>query len=181
MILFSIVQKINEQNEIVKLNSNYDNRKYVVRKLPDAQLACEKLALINYKVDLLFKQIKQSNHKEEGYERLFERYNPDKLSETLPGSKYTSYSVNKGEQISLCIRQPDDTFIDTNIVVFVIVHELAHIMTKEVGHTKTFWKNMKYLLEQCEIAKVYHPDNYNENPVPYCGMKITTTPYDFKK
>ena len=77
--------------------------------------------------------------------------------------------------------QEDDTFIDTNIVVFVIVHELAHIMTKEVGHTKTFWKNMKYLLEQCEIAKVYHPDNYNENPVPYCGMKITTTPYDFKK
>ena len=30
--------------------------------------------------------------------------------------------------------------------MFVILHELAHIMTKGTGHTKKFWNNMVVLL-----------------------------------
>ena len=39
---------------------------------------------------------------------------------------------------------------------------------------------MKYLLEQGEECGVYFPVNYDETPVKYCGMDITSTPYEFK-
>ena len=181
MILLSVVQHINKQHEVERVKSLIDNRSYVVRKLPDSQKACDRLATLNKHIDTLFKQIKEDEHPPKGVDELFKRYKHDNLMETLPGSKYTSYSVNKGEEISLCIREGDNTFIDINIIMFVFIHELAHIMTDEVGHTKTFWDNMKYLLEQCEKCSIYKPENYYEAPVHYCGMRITTTPYDFEK
>ena len=53
--------------------------------------------------------------------------------------------------------------IDDNTVLFVVIHELAHIMTHEVGHTPLFWNNMKYLLEVGEKVGIYQPVNYSEN------------------
>ena len=40
-----------------------------------------------------------------GTQDLIDNYNPRALSETLPDQKYTSYSVNKGQKISICIRK----------------------------------------------------------------------------
>ena len=117
----------------------------------------------------------------EGIIDLQKNYNPDSLFETLEGSKYTSYSVNKGEKLSLCLRKMDNTFVDDNTVLFVVIHELSHIMTDEVGHTPLFWENMRYLLEEAEKLDIYRPINYKEEPQQYCGMEINTTPYDFKK
>ena len=66
--------------------------------------------------------------------------------------------------------------------MFVVIHELAHVMTKSVGHTQEFWDNMAYLLERAEELKIYVPKNYKESPVDYCGMEINTTPHKkFKK
>ena len=50
---------------------------------------------------------------------LKDNFNPDRLSETGLGAKYTSYSVNKGEEIAICVRQPDNTFIDDNSNLFL--------------------------------------------------------------
>ena len=61
--------------------------------------------------------------------------------------------------------------------MFVVIHELAHVMTKSVGHTPEFWDNMAYLLERGEELGMYNPKNYKEYPVDYCGMEINTTPY----
>jgi hypothetical protein len=85
--------------------------------------------------------------------------------------------VNKGEELSLCIREKDtEVFIDNNIVIFVAIHELSHIMTPESGHTPLFWDNMKYLLEKASVSGIYHPQDYSQNPVNYCGMDINSTP-----
>ena len=77
-------------------------------------------------------------------------------------------------------RKGDNTFIDDNTIMFVVIHELAHVMTDEVGHTPLFWENMKFLLEEAEKVGIYRPVNYSEEPSQYCGMEINTTPYDFK-
>jgi predicted metal-dependent hydrolase len=181
MVLFCIFHKVNHAKHILKLQSSVDNRIYIVRKELNAQEAADKLARINQKIINLLTYFRQGNYMTSDIKRLSDKYNPNQLSETLPGSKYTSYSVNKGEQISLCIRHSDNTFIDDNTVIFVLLHELAHIMTTSVGHTKEFWDNMKYLLEQGEILGIYKPVDYSENPVNYCGMIINSSPYDFKK
>ena len=92
----------------------------------------------------------------------------------------TSYSLNKGEKISICLRHLDNSFIDNNTVIFVVIHELSHVMTEEIGHPPIFWENMRYLLEEAEKIKIYKPVHYEEYPEDYCGMEINTTPYRFK-
>lgn len=178
LFVFIIIHKI-KHRDIVIVESKIDNRKYICRKLPDAENAANKLAMINKRILTLIEHVNNKDRK--NIQRLKKRYNPDKLSETGLGAQYTSYSVNKGEEISICVRHTDNTFIDSNTVMFVVIHELAHIVTISIGHTPEFWDNMKYLLEQGEECGVYFPVNYDETPVKYCGMDITSTPYEFKK
>lgn len=177
-IFFTICNKIYKKGDIVSIRSKVDGQIYVVRKLPDAKQAADKLANINRQV---LKLISSVDISKPGTKDLINNYNPRTLSETLPGSKYTSYSVNKGEKISICLRkEKDNSFIDDNTILFVVIHELAHVMTPEVGHTPLFWSNMKYLLEVGEKISIYNPVNYKETPMDYCGMEINTTPYEFK-
>jgi predicted metal-dependent hydrolase len=175
-IIFNVVNGVYKKNqEITQVKSSIDGRKYIVRKVPGAQAAADKLATINKKIISLIESLEEEDRK--GIKRLKKRYNPDQLSETGLDAKYTSYSVNKGEKISMCVRQSDNSFIDENIIIFVFIHELSHVMTEEVGHTPKFWDNMAYLLEQGEKIGIYVPEDYGKNPVNYCGMEVTSTPY----
>ena len=66
-----------------------------------------------------------------------------------------------------------------NTLMFVLVHELAHLMTDDIGHTNKFWNNMAYLLKKSNEINLYNPINYKISPVIYCGVKIDETPYIF--
>ena len=178
LIVFMIIGNVKGNSEIDIKLSEIDGRKYIVRKLKGSQEAADRLADINQKILELIRSLKEDE--KEGIDDLKSKYNPDALSETGEDAEYTSYSVNKGEKISICIRSKDNTFGDINTTMFVVIHELAHIMTHEIGHTKLFWDNMKFLLEKAEEINLYRPVNYKETPVMYCGMEINTTPYDFK-
>ena len=177
-VFFIVINKVYKKGEIISIKSSIDNEIYIVRKLPDAKQAANKLAEINKKVLRLISSLDISK---EGVIDLVDNFNPRALSETVIGAKYTSYSVNKGEKISVCIRDIDNTFIYDNTILFVVIHELAHVMTHEVGHTPLFWDNMKYLLEEGEKVGIYKPINYEKQPKQYCGMEINTTPYDFSE
>tara|TARA_B100000902_G_C27230707_1_gene874643 strand:+ start:693 stop:1277 length:585 start_codon:yes stop_codon:yes gene_type:complete len=183
LVLFTILNKFKENKDITTIISKKDNRKYIVRKLPDAESAADKLAEINNKILILIKSLENKEHNDYtgNVKTLINRFNPDALSETGKDAEYTSYSVNKGQKISICIRNKDNSFINNNTVIFVVIHELAHVMTDSIGHTEEFWDNMKYLLEKAEEINIYTPQDYNTNPVNYCGMEINSTPYDFKK
>ena len=68
-----------------------------------------------------------------------------------------------------------------NTIIFVVIHEISHVMTESIGHDETFWNNMKYLLMEAEKIGVYNPIDYSMDNVKYCGMDVKSTPYDFKK
>ena len=179
LIIISVMNIIKQNKDIIYVKSKTDGRKYLVRKLPDAQEAAEKLAELNKRVKKVIEKA-LTNKDHPTIERLH-RYNPDTLSETIPGSKYTSYSVNKGESIAICLRHKDNSFMNWNTIIFVTLHEVAHVLTIEEQHPPIFWKNMKFLLEQAEEIGLYVPIDYSKDPEEYCGMEITSTPYDFKK
>lgn len=179
LLILTIMNYINRNKNIIYKKSNIDGRKYLVRKLTDAQAAADKLAELNVKIKKIIDKCLTIKDKPD-VERL-KRYNPDTLSETIPGSKYSSYSVNKGEKIAMCLRHKGNIFMEWNTIIFVAIHEIAHIMTVEEQHPPIFWSNMKFILEQAEEIGLYVPVNYNESPESYCGQMITSTPYDFKK
>ena len=90
---------------------------------------------------------------------------------------YVAYSLNKGEELSICIRDKDtEEFMDNNIIMFVAIHEIAHIMNEETGHTPAFWDNMKFLLQEAISLGIYKYTDYSAQPVMYCGMEINATP-----
>lgn len=159
--------------------SNSNNKEYYVRKLPDKQEAADKLGSLSIKLRDLINHCEKKETKKEEIERLSENFNAEIITENIPGSRYVAYSVNKGDELSICIRdKKTEKFIDDNIIIFVAVHELAHIMTKETGHPPVFWENMKYLLENAQEIGIYIPKDYSKEPVDYCGQEINSTPMD---
>ena len=166
---------------LTSVTSTVDGRTYTVRKLPDKLDAANKLAQISESLTKLVDHVYKNDKNREGVDQLKDRSNSRNISENPPGGKYTAYSVNKGEQLAICLRNADnDIFMNDNIIYFVSIHEMAHVMTKEVGHTKKFWDNMAYLLEQAHTLGFYTPEDYSKNPQMYCGQEINSTPYKFK-
>ena len=112
---------------------------------------------------------------------LSNRYNTDSLQENEPTSPNdTSYTSNKGEVISLCLREKmtgDNKFHKPSIIKFVLLHELAHIITPELNHTRLFWSNFKFLLEFCDKYNIYTSDNYSKQSVNYCSLDVTYNPF----
>jgi hypothetical protein len=151
---------------------------YLVRNLPDKLEAANKLGKISDSLKNLVNSLGDSSSKKSAYiKQLKDSFHPEQITENIPGSMYVAYSVNKGEELSLCIREKDtEKFIDDNTIIFVAIHELSHIMTSETGHTPLFWDNMKYLLEKASSQGIYMPIDYKQNPVTYCGMDINSTP-----
>ena len=67
---------------------------------------------------------------------------------------------------------------DENLLVFVALHELGHVMTKSTGHTEEFWDNFRFLLKESIKIGVYKRQDFKKNPQKYCGTKITDSPLD---
>lgn len=165
-------------SELTYVESNIDNRQYLVRNVSDKQEAADMLATIRKNLDSIVSYLKDNNKHDARVQRLIDNYRPEKLSESIPNTNYTSYSVNKGEKIVFCIRSKDEKqeLVDINTIMFVAIHELAHVMTKSIGHTEEFWNNMKFLLKKGIDIGVYKQHDYKNDPVPYCGTEITDSP-----
>ena len=178
IVVFIYMNYIRKSLYLDKIESSVNGKKYYVRNLADKNEAVDKLANIGMSLQKLIDSLNEKD-KEKGEDilRLKESFNSDYITENIPGSMYVAYSVNKGEELSICIREKDtEKFIDNNTIIFVAIHELSHIMTDELGHTKLFWDNMKYLLEKAGSLGIYNKIDYNKYPVMYCGMEIDSTP-----
>jgi len=161
-------------SELTMVTSSINDKPYLVRNRDDKLAAANMLATIVKRIDILI----QYSIKHKKFNRLVKKYNPNNISESLSNSKYTSFSVNKGEQIVFCIRNkdPKQSIVDLNTLMFVAIHELAHILSKSVGHNDEFWGNMRSLLKVGIKLNIYTPVDYSKYPTPYCGINITATP-----
>jgi predicted metal-dependent hydrolase len=167
-------------NDLTSIKSNVDGKMYQVRNLPDKQEAADLLAKIRIKLEKLVDAMNKKYPDDSNVNQMVEKFNPNNITESPKSNKYTSYSINKGEKIVFCIRQKNDTeeLVDENTVTFVAIHELAHIMTKSVGHTEEFWDNFKRLLKESVKIGIYDRENYTNDPKEYCGIQVTDSPLD---
>jgi hypothetical protein len=173
--LLALMYSSGPQNNIEVQAS--DGKKYRVQNLPDKEEAAQRMSEVRTNLQKLVEHIKQ--YQEEPYRRLVQKFNPDVLEENDLGAQSTSYSENKGERIVVCLRDKTTApfpLVDLNIVMFVLIHEMAHLMTYSVGHTPEFWTNFRKLLHEGIQCGVYRAENYTKNPVQYCGMTISESP-----
>ena len=183
LFIFLIALKMYTDSDDFNLRcivSTVDGKKYCVRERNQVQKASNLLARTTEKLEYLVENVGQRYPDRDNVKKLVQNFNPSTIKETLPTSEFTAYSENKGEKLAFCLNKKkhnNDNLIDSNTLMFVAIHEIAHIMTTSVGHTEEFWNNFKFLLENAVELKLYTPVDYKKEPEGYCGMDITDNPY----
>jgi len=96
------------------------------------------------------------------YEKIREIYNKLKLLHPKACRKIKiksgkeSYTINK-QEVTLCLKDENDTYYNDNMLMYVAIHELAHVICDEVGHTPKFYAINDVLLEKAEKLNIYDP------------------------
>lgn len=177
VVVIALSYMANQSMEVAMVESRVDKRKYVVRNLPDKQIAADLMGTLNKRMAALIKHMRSKYPGSKDVKRLAHNFNPENVSESGKNDAFTSYSVNKGERLVFCLRSRDEgaELQDDNLLMYVAIHELAHLMTKDVGHTNTFWKNNRLLLTEAINIGVYKKIDFDKDPQKYCGIKIATS------
>lgn len=178
IILIFLIYVKRSNNDVTIVKSTVDGEDYVVQNKKDKLQAANALANIKIKLKELIGHLKQNKNNDQRVTLLLSRFDPNKISEGAKDRNYTTYTLNKGEKIVFCLRARDNSerLHSLNLLLFVAIHELAHIMTVSTGHTEEFQKNFTYLLHEAVDIGIYKPENFRANPTTYCGISVTDTP-----
>jgi hypothetical protein len=154
------------------INGSKEKSKYAANLLCEINNRC--IRLIEY---LKHKYIEKGSdpEKKKMVRKLINEYDVDDLIE----NDTESFTIGKGDKIHICMRNNEGEFIDINDIMFVVVHELSHIITKSQTnpHTSEFWVNNIWLMREAEKIGIYKPIDYYRNPVKYCnGIIINRNP-----
>jgi len=118
---------------------------------------------IDYLVELQVPTKEQSLH-------LKKKYNLTIFGETPIKEKQVAYTLNKGTEIRICIKDDQGKFINKKQTIFILFHELAHIITKSKDHTEEFLKNQRILVKNAKefgLYKKYQDSDYCGTFLPY--------------
>ena len=90
---------------LVDVKSTVDNEIYRVRDMPDKQEAADLLARVREKIKSLYSALRGKFPNKPQIKQWIRNFKPDpeRFMESTPAEEHTSYSVNKGEKIHLCL------------------------------------------------------------------------------
>lgn len=165
-------------SEINYVKATLDNNDYLVRNLPDNKQAANMLAQIKQNIHSLINYLNEHHEQFKEYQeyltQLNDRIKNVVISESSDDNQYTSYSVNKGEEIVFCLRSRVDKnkFHGLNLIMYVALHELAHVACPEFGHTPLFKKIFSFLTTIGINIGIYHKIDFDSHPTEYCGLTI---------
>lgn len=84
------------------------------------------------------------------------RIRPEVADQLVLLEDQKSYTINK-KKIYMCLRDEKGEYYHDNMLVFVVLHELAHVLCDEIGHTEKFHSIFQQLLKEAEEQKIYDP------------------------
>lgn len=197
LLLFLFIYQYDNLETMVTRKSvcnNIDNRCYsIVGKYKKETFtdASELLAYLNHFCIKMIRHLRTKYlWKKEGsaYRRdmiafLLSNYNPDNIIENAPAtSENTSYVEDKGKIFAICLREKasgKNNFHDKHILEFVVLHEMAHMATRGMGHDPPvpFWLNFKILLQEAKSIGLHNPVDYSKYPDVYCSLPLNYNPY----
>lgn len=115
--------------------------------------------------------------------KICERWKRVKFKEILPNDSHIAYLVDKDRILRLCFRKNFTTgeIENRNTMMFVILHELGHLMSESYGHNAEFRNNFLELIRVAGFLKLYTPIHYSDSPTTYCGTEIYTSPCEYDR
>lgn len=113
------------------------------------------------------------NKLEKIYSRLRRKYNVDNVFESLIKHEGTSYVVNNGEEIHMCVRGPSSNGHFISLII-VLTHELSHVGSSTPYHDKEFWENYNILQKIVSKMGIITPKMVPKTDLIHCNkIKIT--------
>ena len=181
MIIIYIFFRLNKNS--LKLIEAINGKKYLVSNEKDKKKAANLLSEIEkglYKIrDYCFENIEKYTKYKKYILRMKNNFKKGRtdIYENTDKSGSTSYSVNKGEEMVFCIRKRNNNKNDLhkiNTLMYVAIHELAHVACPEIGHTSLFNRIFRFLLNISIKEGIYIHEKYRETRPEYCGMTLNT-------
>jgi hypothetical protein len=191
LVLYFTINTVTTYNETLYIESDLDKRQYIIRRgnaKGDVYLkeSANTLAEINKRVVKLVDHLKVKYERDysKNYfiKKLSENYNSYILSEGAVDDRYTTYTIDK-KDMHICLRTRDrvENVYDINLLMYVILHELAHLCNYDKngiaiqGHGEEFRQIFKLLVIEAIRLNIYSYIDYSETPQEYCGIVISTT------
>ncbi|ARF11829.1 hypothetical protein Klosneuvirus_2_265 [Klosneuvirus KNV1] len=167
-----------EKTEVIYKKSSVDGNEYLVRELPDDYEAADILALLRKNMITLTENLYNNKEKYKDYAQYIDTLNNKikkvVINESSPNSSYTSYSINKGEQMVFCVRSKTNNRIhDLNLLMYVALHEMSHVASPTYGHDDQFKKVFAFLTTKAVEMKIYNKIEFKSIPTEYCGLIIS--------
>lgn len=171
-------EKSNIEGFLEYITSSINNKEYGIQEdLPNPERTVDKLAFIhNFIID--FVNYLQNKYPDDvRVKRLQKRTADIVIEESEFENGVSSFTVNKGELLSVCVRSKEnpENIHKNQLLLFVIIHELGHIASKSFGHNDEFNRNFKWLLDEAQNVG-YTAIDYSVNPVKYCGVNVSNNP-----
>lgn len=182
IIFFCIVKILLDRNYLETLEmrlSTLTGKMYGVQEmLPNSDDSVEMIAKLDIFINQFVRYLDSKYPNDKKVKRLVNRIAETKFEESEYEPDVSSYTVNKGEMIKFCVRHKNDDkdHHDFDTLLFVVIHELAHVVSITKGHNQEFLENFKWLLKEASQSGLYYPQDYSKRPITYCGVRVTNNP-----
>jgi predicted metal-dependent hydrolase len=181
IIVFIYIFLFFNKNRLVYVETNTGS-KYLVQDSKDKSVSANLLSMIVQNMYKLKNHLVRNKNNYSDYseyiELLNQNFNENRTTiyETERDSDLTSFSVNKGEELSFCLKsKKTGQFHDMNLLMYVALHEMAHMACPEVGHGNLFKRIFRFLVKEAVSLGLYNNVDYSASPVEYCGMILSSS------
>lgn len=180
LIFIIIIYIYFNKTNVTYVSNNINKKSYLVRNVSDKENAVIILAKMEENLKLLINKlmldISPNSEMYKYVKTIHDKIDHVEIQESSADSMHTSYSLNKGELLVFCIRSKETFKIhDMNELMYVAIHEIAHIGCPEVGHTELFYKINGFLIDKAIDYEIYRYIDYSLINKEYCGMTLTVT------
>jgi len=167
--------------------SSIDNKYYNVRRGNDKEARADILAVLYGKFKIIVtslendpKHVNQAN-----VQRLIKKWKSGiSVKEIGNMESDAAYVINK-QNMSFCLQKSKNEILleELNLITYVAIHELAHIMSVETDHGAEFIMNFEFLLNYAKNLVYYDPFFKKQIPLyiqlnklntsnSYCGVRL---------
>ena len=82
--------------------------------------------------------------------------NRDIIAELNFNKSDQSYTLNKSD-VHVCLKDKNGKYYNKNMLIYVVLHELSHVICDEIGHTPKFDAIFAEILDEATKMKIYNP------------------------
>tara|TARA_B100000427_G_scaffold318741_1_gene316251 strand:+ start:799 stop:1275 length:477 start_codon:yes stop_codon:yes gene_type:complete len=79
--------------------------------------------------------------------RLYNRFNHATIYEICDDDNSRGFAINKGDEIKLKLKKQNGIYYTYEQIMYVLLHEMAHLMSVSYGHNEEFYSNFNFIVD----------------------------------